>query len=441
MSKVHTLRLQLESLEERVVLDAGLLSPVKLNTALTAPLSAATSSTLGAEQILRWNQLALQAIATEKMAPPLAARQLAIVSVTLYDTANGITGQGKNFFITGRGPSMANLDAAVNTAASRVLSSLFPNQKSLFQQQYNLNKAQLPKGVSILIGNAWGASVATRILQSRKSDGATALVTYTASGEVGRWTPTPPGFVQNPLLPQWPYVKPFALSSGDQFRAPAPPALTSQQYAADLNEVKSLGSVNSVTRTADQTQIALFWAAGAGTVTPPGMWNVFAQQLARDNNLGATQTAKLLAVLNVAMADAGIACWDSKYFYDLWRPVTAIRNADLDGNSATEKDPTWLARIGTPPFSSYTSGHSTFSAAAAEVLSAFFGPSTAFSSTSDGLVGVTRSWSSFRAAAVEAGDSRVFGGIHFRFDSVEGINCGIQVGHVALQRFGVAVAS
>jgi len=145
-------------------------------------------------------------------------------------------------------------------------------------------------------------------------------------------------------------------------------------------------------------------------------------------------------VLNVAMADAGIACWDTKYFYDMWRPITAIRKADLDGNADTAQDATWTSLIGTPPFPTYTSGHSTFSAAAAEVLSAFFGANTAFSGISDGLPGVTRNWTNFRAAANEAGDSRVYGGIHFRFDSTEGIDCGKNIGVVALQRFGMSAA-
>lgn len=432
--------LSLDSLEERLVLDGGLLIPPAPAIAQVAFASVTSVSTLGSEQVLRWNTLALNAIATNRTAPPLAARQLAILSVAMYDAANSVTREGTNYLVPGRAPARTNVDVAVGVAANRVLSVLFPNQKDWFKAELQQTMSQVPKGIGRVYGQILGYAVANRILKARANDGSTNTVTYSASGQVGRWEPTPPAFVQSPLLPQWGGVKPFAMQSGSQFRSPAPPALTSQQYTDDFNEVKTLGATNSTTRTADQTEIAHFWAAGAGTVTPPGMWNVFAQEQARSANLSTTQTAKLLAVLNVAMADAGIACWDTKYFYDMWRPVTAIRKADLDGNTDTTQDATWTSLIGTPPFPTYTSGHSTFSAAAAEVLSAFFGANTAFSGTSDGLTGVTRNWTSFRAAANEAGDSRVYGGIHFRFDSTAGIDCGKNIGVVALQRFGMSAA-
>lgn len=444
MSKsIRRVVLSLDSLEERLVLDGGMLLAPSSSTAQYAMLEVAGSSnTLGAEQVLRWNTLALNAIATNRTAPPLAARQLAILSVAMYDAANSITRQGANYYpMPGRPPAKTSVDVAVGVAANRVLSVLFPNQKALFKAELQNTLALAHKGMPRVYGQLLGSAVANRILRARAIDGSSNTVLYTSSGLVGRWEPTPPAFAQQPLLPQWPGVKPFAITSAEQFRSAPPPALTSQQYTTDFKEVKELGATNSATRTADQTEIARFWAAGAGTVTPPGMWNVFAQEQARSANLSTTQTAKLLAALNVAMADAGIACWDTKYFYDMWRPVTAIRKADLDGNADTTQDTTWTSLIGTPPFPTYTSGHSTFSAAAAEVLSAFFGAQTSFTGTSDGLTGVTRQWTSFRSAAVEAGDSRVYGGIHFRFDSTAGIECGINIGIVALQRFGMTPAA
>ncbi len=444
MSKLNRrVVLSLDALEERLVLDGALLLAPASSTAQYAMLEVAGSSnTLGAEQVLRWNTLALNAIATNRTAPPLAARQLAILSVAMYDAANSITRQGTSYYpMPGRPPAKTSVDVAVGVAAYRVLSVLFPNQKALFNAELQNTFSLAPKGMPRVYGQLLGSAVANRILRARANDGSSNTVLYTSTGLVGRWEPTPPAFVQQPLLPQWPGVKPFAMSTASQFRSAPPPALTSLQYTTDFNEVKTLGAANSATRTADQTEIARFWAAGAGTVTPPGMWNVFAQEQARSANLSTTQTAKLLAVLNVAMADAGIACWDTKYFYDMWRPVTAIRKADLDGNVDTTQDAAWTSLIGTPPFPTYTSGHSTFSAAAAEVLSAFFGAQTAFTGSSDGLAGVTRQWTSFRSAAVEAGDSRVYGGIHFRFDSTAGIECGISIGAVALQRFGMSPAA
>ncbi|MBL8825280.1 MAG: vanadium-dependent haloperoxidase [Planctomycetia bacterium] len=437
----NSVRLSIESLEERLVFDTSLIQAPQLLPELYSSTTSTVTSNLGAEQVLRWNSLALQAIAINRTAPPLAARNLAMISIAMFDAANGIARSEQSFLVKGRAPRGTNMHAAIGYAAHKMLVGLFPAQKAIFDTELRDIIGQLPRGLGVQLGKVWGAVVANRVWTARKNDGATDVVTYQSSMLPGRWQPTPPAFVQNPLLPQWPGVTPFAITSGDQFRAPVPPALNSQIYADNLNEVKSLGSVNSLTRTADQTQIARFWAAGAGTVTPPGMWNVFAQQQARDANLSTVKTAKLLAVLNVAMADAGIACWDSKYVFDYWRPVTAIRQADLDGNDLTQPDPGWTSLIGTPPFPSYTSGHSTFSAAAAEVFSAFFGAQTAFSGSSDGLPGVVRHWNSFRDAATEAGDSRIFGGIHFRFDSTEGLNCGRQVGIVALQKFGMQPAA
>src|SRR5213595_1294049 len=212
------------------------------------------------------------------------------------------------------------------------------------------------------------------------------------------------------------------MSSSSQFRPPGPPSLDSEQYAADYNEVKELGAALGSTRTADQTQIALFWADGAGTETPPGHWNSIAQIIAAGQGNTLEQNARLFALLNIAMADAAICAWDTKYTYHNWRPVTAIRNGDTDGNPATEPDPAWSSFIVTPPFPDYVSGHSTFSSAAATVLALFYGTDAiTFTTGSDFMPGVFRSFNSFSAAAGEAADSRVYGGIHFRFASDDGL--------------------
>jgi hypothetical protein len=433
----NRVRLVLEALEDRQLPDANpLLMPIHA-AALSASISTQVTA---ADKVIRWNNLALQAIATERTAPPLAARNLAMVSIAMFDAVNGILRQSAGYSTRIFAPKGANVDAALATAAFQVLIKVFPNEAAGFRQELRSVLVSIPLSKSRILGQIWGSMAANSIIRQRQFDGAGALVTYTPSGQIGRWEPTPPAFVQNPLLPQWPGVTPFALSSADQFRAPPPPSLTSAEYTQDWEQVKELGAVGSVTRTADQTEIARFWAQGAGTYTPPGIWNLFAQQQARDSHLGLYATTRLFAALNVAMADAGIACWDAKYFYDYWRPVTAIRKADLDGNPDTTADPDWSSLLGTPPFPTYTSGHSTFSAAAAEVLSAFFGANKPFSGISDGLPGVTRSWSSFRDSAQEASNSRVYGGIHFMFDCQQGLIAGRQIGIVALQRFGLSPA-
>jgi hypothetical protein len=231
------------------------------------------------------------------------------------------------------------------------------------------------------------------------------------------------------LLPQWGFVAPFAMSSSAQFRPPGPPALDSEQYAADYNEVKALGAEVGSTRTEEQTEIALFWADGVGTETPPGHWNSIAQIIADARGNTLEQNARLFALLNIAMADAAICAWDAKYTFNFWRPVTAIRNADTDGNPATEPDPTWLSFITTPPFPDYVSGHSTFSGAAATVLPLFYGTEDLpFTTGSDFLPGVFRSFATCLDAAEEAADSRLYGGIHFRSANEDGLQAGISVG-------------
>jgi hypothetical protein len=238
------------------------------------------------------------------------------------------------------------------------------------------------------------------------------------------------------LLPQWGFVVPFAMSSSSQFRPPGPPFLDSQQYAEDYNEVKELGAAVGSTRTAEQTEIALFWADGAGTETPPGHWNSIAQTIADGRGNTLEQNARLFALLNIAMADAAICAWDAKYTFDFWRPVTAIRNADIDGNPATDPDIAWMSFIVTPPFPDYVSGHSTFSAAAATVLPLFFGTQDLpFTTGSDFLPGVDRSFSTCLDAAEEAALSRIYGGIHFRSASEDGLQAGVSIGQWTVNHY------
>lgn len=438
MSPYKTFKLQLEPLEGREMLDAGgILPPVLPATTITASVTAVTSSLSLSEKVLKWNQLALDAIKTTATSPPVASRGLAMLSLAEFEAVNGVTKQYASYYgLTA--PKLTSADAAVAVASHMVLVKLFPTQKAIFDAELYSQLRTPMGGWSKALGMTYGGRIGLKILADRATDGSTTVVPYTSSGQVGFWEPTPPGFVASPLLPQWKNLRPFAMTSSGQYLVTPPPSLTSAEYTAALNEVKDLGSSTSAIRTADQTEIARFWAAGGGTVTPPGMWNEIAVAQIRANSLSATDAARVLAITNVALADAAIASWNAKYTYDFWRPVSAIRKADLDNNPDTTQDATWTSLIGTPPFSSYTSGHSTFSAAAAEVLSHFFGSNTGFSGTSQGTPGVTRSWTSFRAAAEEASLSRIYGGIHFRFDSEYGVVAGTSVGLKALQRFGVA---
>jgi membrane-associated phospholipid phosphatase len=215
------------------------------------------------------------------------------------------------------------------------------------------------------------------------------------------------------------------MTRGDQFRQPAPPPLTSAEYTANYLEVLRLGDVDSPFRTPDQSEIALFWNDGPGTNTPPGHWQDIARSLAEAQGNSLLENARLLALVTIAQADAAIVSWDNKYHWDNWRPYTAIHEADTDGNPITDPDTTWASFITTPPFPSYTSGHSTFSGSSSRILAHFFGTDgIAFSAGSDGTPGVTRDYTSLSQAAEEAGQSRIYGGIHWQYDNQGGLASG-----------------
>src|SRR5262245_41737049 len=331
---------------------------------------------LSADVVLEWNQLALHAVGQARVNPAVASRALAITQVAVYDAVNAIDRSFEPYFAHVQASRGASLEAAAAQAAHDTLSALFPSQAATFDAALAADLVGIPPGRASQ-GVEVGQAAAQQILTWRSTDGSTAVVTYTPGTDPGDWQPTPPAFLPA-LAPQWPYVTPFALSAGSQFRPAPPPALDSAEYAAAFNEVKSLGRAGSTTRTDEQTQIARFWNDALGTAFAMGYWNRIAEQVATDQGLGLVQDARVFALLNIAMADAHISCWDAKYAYNLWRPVTAIRAADTDGNPDTEPDATWTPLLVTPNFPSYTSAHSTLSAAAAGVLTALFGANYSF---------------------------------------------------------------
>ncbi len=367
-----------------------------------------------------WNNAALDAIRFERTAPPIASRSLAILHVSIYDAVNGIARTHEPYLVESAVQRSASREAAASAAAHQALVNLFPANASNFDALHAAILAGIPDTPHKRAGIAWGEFVANQILAARANDGSHAIVPPPGGSGPGVWIPTPPAFLPY-LLPQWGFVAPFAMSSSSQFRPPGPPSLDSQQYAADYEEVKELGALVGSTRTQEQTEIALFWADGAGTETPPGHWNSIAQIIsgARGNTL--EENARLFALLNIAMADAAICAWDAKYTFHFWRPVTAIAFAEPELN--------WMSFIVTPPFPDYTSGHSTFSAAAANVLPLFYGTEDLpFTTGSDFLPGVYRSFSTCLDAAEEAALSRIYGGIHFRSASEDGLQAGISIG-------------
>jgi PAP2 superfamily len=367
-----------------------------------------------------WNNAALDAIRAGSTAPPIASRSLAILHVSIYDAVNGIARTHEPYLVQSAVSGSASREAAASAAAHEALVNLFPANVSSFDALHATILAGIPNGPQKTAGIVWGESVANQILAARANDGWNASVQPPGGSGPGVWVPTPPLFLPY-ALPQWGFVRPFAMSSSSQFRPPGPPSLDSQRYADDYEEVKELGAAVGSTRTEEQSEIALFWADGAGTETPPGHWNSIAQIIAEAQANTLEENARLFALLNIAMADAAICAWDAKYTFDFWRPVTAIAFVEPDLN--------WMSFIVTPPFPDYVSGHSTFSAAAATVLPLFYGTEELpFTTGSDFLPGVYRSFSTCFDAAEEAAVSRIYGGIHFRTASEDGLQAGIGIG-------------
>lgn len=379
--------------------------------------------------ILRWNEEALEAIRENKTPPPQAARVLAILHVGLYDSINTIYSTHEPYLVRLR--AVADIDpiAGCCGCAETILVALFPKRSDRFRQVRDQMLEAVPPGAARRRGLDLGTHVARRILDDRKAD--TGKGDYRVPVAIGIWRPTPPGKEQ-PLLPGWGEVRPFGVRDKRKFRPADPPDLTSDEYAQDFNEVKGLGGVDSLNRTADQALVAYFWNDGSGTCTPPGHWNLIAQEVSSIKKLSLAENARLFALLNLALSDAGICCWHCKFRFRFWRPITAIHESGRDANEDTVPDPKWKPLLESPPFPSYTSGHSTFSGAAAGILRGVLNEDVPFTIGSDGLPG-RRHYKSFRDAALEAGRSRIYGGIHFEFDNREGLAVGAAIAEEILR--------
>jgi uncharacterized protein (TIGR03118 family) len=390
---------------------------------------------LSTDVVLQWNQAVLQAIRNDKPAIGFVTRDLAIVHTAIYDAVNAIDPTSGAFHVRADAPADASPVAAAAAAGLFTASALFPTDTALFQATFQASLADVPDGPAKTDGIAVGRFVAEQTLISRVTDGANAFVPYTPGTNPGDWRPTPAGFAPA-QTPQWPAVTPFALDSGSLFRPGPPPDLTSPEYTAAFNEVKDLGRVDSTDRTAQQTEVARFWEAKAGTPQIAGYWNEIAEDAATSQGNTLDQNARLFAELNVALADETIAFFDAKYTYNRWRPVTAIQLADQTDNPDTVADPNWLPLLNTANHPSWVSAHGGISGAAAATLANFFGTdNVSFSLTSEDLKGVTHSFASFSAAATEAENSVVWGGGHFRFDVTAGDAQGRSVAGFVGQNF------
>ncbi len=383
-----------------------------------------------ADEVTYWNSVALDLAKENAASPPVVSRDLAILHASIYDALNAITGAYSPLSSQPAITGPVSQEAAVAGAAHEALVGLYPGQEAALNDLLSTRLAGSAAGPAKDNAIALGQSVADHLLALRATDGSDGHVSYPGGTAPGQWRPTPPKYLAA-VAPQWGDVHPFAIPRADDFRPGPPPALTSTEYAVAFNEVKSLGASNSTARTADQTQIAQFWSDSPGaTASPVGKWNLIAQTVADQQGNTLAENARLFALLNLSLADAGIVCWDTKYTYGSWRPETAIHLADTDGNPATSADPDWKPLLVSPAFPEYISGHSTFSAAAAETLVLFFGTDDIAFETGAGfdvLPGVMRSYDSFSAAALEAGRSRIYAGIHFEFSNITGRETGVAI--------------
>jgi hypothetical protein len=381
------------------------------------------------ELVLDWNQTAHQVIVadTKYINPLPATRTLTMMHLALHDAVNGATPRYATYALQEQDPAADPAIAAV-TAAHDVLMALHPGQKALIAA--TLEKSLLEAGLSPEVerGKALGRRAAAAVLARRARDGHDAEEKYAVRNEPGRYRYVPDtNFI---VSPHWRNLQTFALQNAAQFRVAAPPALTSVAYTRAFNEVREYGGATGSRRTADQTHLAAFWYE----LSDIG-WNRIARVVSRQQPLDLADRARLFALLNAALADGYIAGWDSKLHYDFWRPVSAIRLAETDGNPATQPDARWSSLLPTPPIQDHPSTHSVLGAAAAGVLAGVLGRDDiafSFASATADPANPVRHFASFSDAARENADSRIFAGLHFRFATDAGLQLGDRIARYTL---------
>ena len=378
--------------------------------------------------VVQWNRTLLGILRTPGAQPSTVhpTRSLALMHAAIYDAVDAIDGTHAPYAVALAGVSPhASQDAAAAAAAHDVLVALYPAFQMMLDARLQDALAEISDGPERDEGIAVGETVAARMLALRSNDGSNVPpAPFVFGSNPGDYMSTPPNFPAQPVFVHWSAVRPFALESASQFRPAPPPPLASHAYSVALAQVRSLGNATGATATADQALTGRFWNGAI-----QNYWNEIAQTAAVALGMSTADSARLFALLDLTFADAVIAFYDAKYTYTLWRPVTAVRAADGDGNRSTAGDPTWLPEVtNTPADPSYPGAHAVISAAGATVLSAFLGHDRFdFDVTSEVLPGVTRSFGRFSAAAGEASSSRVFAGVHFPFDLTAGRRLGRQV--------------
>src|SRR6201993_1875257 len=368
-----------------------------------------------------WDERAVAILQPGTVRPPETAfRTMAILHLAMFDAVNSIELRYKPYKIRLPAAPDISKEAAAAAAAGAVLVKLVPDAAADVQSTLASYLATVPDGEAKAKGIQLGQEVAAKILAARENDGASAPDAYRPRTKPGVYIPTP-------LTVGWAYARmtPFALASPSQFRSKPPPSLKSAEWARDYNEIKDLGAKNSTKRTARQTEDARFWL-----IVGPRAYNQLSRQIVIAKNMDLLDSARFMALFSVALADAGIAFFDAKYKYEFWRPITAIRNGDIDGNPATERDATWQPIDATPMHPEYPCAHCILSSSVAAVIEGLLGRDEIpeASLTSPFLPGVTHQFTNLRAFSDEIANARICAGFHYRFSTVAGREMGQKIG-------------
>ncbi len=385
--------------------------------------------TVANDVVLQWNRVLMETVRTPGQQPAtiMPVRSYAMMHAAMFDAVNSIEGSHTPYLTDIPGSPNASIEAAAAQAAHDVLAALYPTRVAIFDAELaislmGINENRAKQGTRV------GEIVAERLLAARENDGWNVTPpAYSLPATPGNWQPTPPTNAAAQFT-HYGSVIPFGITSGTQFQPNPPPAMTSELYAKDLNEIKEIGSVGSATRTADQTKVAQLWAAVGTPTNFLFVWNNVARSVSVSRNLTTVEKARLFALINMSLHDALQTTFASKFVYGLWRPVTAIRRADEDGNASTTQDANWSSLIASPPYPSYAGNNAAIGTSQSTMFALFFGrDDIAFQHTWEGAGGATRSYAGFGAMADEEAEARIYGGIHYRFDNVAGQSVGQNV--------------
>jgi hypothetical protein len=387
-------------------------------------LSTAAMAESNPNPVLEWNSILVTTVAAQN--PFFQARFAAITQLAVFEAVNAIDRDYDPYLGTVEARPTASREAAAVAAAHAVLKNYFADNADALDSAYEKSLARIPNGVRKQEGIAVGEAAAAAMIALRNGDGSAPAEFYVpSSSAAGEWQPTPSCPPAGGILLQWRNLRPFAIEATNQFRSDPPPALKSKRYARDYAEVKRVGDIDSAFRPQDRADVARFYAATA----PVPVWNSVASQVAIQQSRSIIETARVLALVNMAIGDAQASVFETKYRYHLWRPETAIRAGDADGNPLTRGDPDFLPFVTTPCFPSYGSAHGSSSGAAREVLERVLGARRHFITlTNPAVPGVSLQYAAFRQITNDIDDARVYGGIHFRFDQEAGAKMGRQVG-------------